>query len=180
MWTIFAVLILAIVSFLFSKTKAGKVFFTVAAERSFLTRKFYSSLSMARFTSTFSMLLKSGDDLPMALSMAGTVCPSRKIRERLDHCHKQILSGDSLADALIESGLFSPTHVGIIKSGVRSGATPKVMKKLSELYEEDSERVLSGSLSMIEPLLITLLSVIIGIILTCIMLPLIGILSSIG
>ncbi|MCL1918342.1 MAG: type II secretion system F family protein [Peptococcaceae bacterium] len=180
MWVIFSVLILVILAFFYGKTKSGRNFFSNLAERSFFTRKFHMSRSMARFTSTFAMLLDSGDDLPIALALAGTVCRNQSIRERIDRCHKQVLSGNSLSDVLIESGLFNPTHVGMIKSGVRSGATPKVMKKLSDLYEEDAERILFGFVTLIEPLLISVLSVIIGVVLLCIMLPLIGILSSVG
>ena len=180
MWVIFAILVISILAFFYGKTRPGKRFFSNLAERSFFTRKFHMSRSMARFMSTFAMLLDSGDDLPMALSLAGTVCRNQSIQERIEQCHKQVLSGNSLADVLIDSGLFNPTHVGMIKSGVRSGATPKVMKKLSDLYEEDAERILTGFLTLIEPLLISLLSVIIGVVLLCIMLPLIGILSSVG
>lgn len=180
MWTVFAVLVLAITGYLYAQTKSGQRFFAVVTERFPLPRRFQATLSMARFTSTFSLLLSSGGDLPTAMSLASTVCPSRRIRAKIGQCHKQILTGASLADVLINSDLFNPTHIGMIKSGVRLGATPKVMERLAQIYEEDSERMLSKLLALIEPLLIGALSVIIGVILLCIMLPLIGILSSIG
>ena len=180
MWTVLGILVISALGFLFSRSRPGRRFFAAVAERAPVTRRFNKSLSMARFASTFSLLLTSGDDLPMALSMASTVCPSQGVRGRLEQCHQQILAGDSLADALIYSGLFSPTHTGMIKSGVRSGSTPKVMQRLAEIYEDDSERILVEFMSLVEPLLIGLLSVVIGIVLLCIMLPLIGILSSFG
>ncbi|MCL1790178.1 MAG: type II secretion system F family protein [Peptococcaceae bacterium] len=180
MWTVLTLLVLVILGFMFNMTKAGKRFFASVAEWAPVTRTINKTMSMARFTSTFSLLLTSGDDLPMALSMASTVCPSRGVRSRLEQCHIEVLAGGALADVLIGSGLFSPTHVGMIKSGVRSGSTPRVMGRLSAIYEQESTQVLAGFLSLIEPLLISLLSIIIGVILLCIMLPLIGILSSFG
>ncbi|MCL1851668.1 MAG: type II secretion system F family protein [Peptococcaceae bacterium] len=180
MWLVLILLVLFVLGLLFNRTRAGKRFFAAMAENAPVTRTINRTLSMARFTSTFSLLLTSGDDLPMALSMASTVCPSRGVKARLEQCHQQVLAGGALAEVLIGSGLFNPTHVGMIKSGVRSGATPKVMGRLAEIYEQESSRVLAGFLALIEPLLISLLSVVIGVILLCIMLPLIGILSSFG
>ena len=92
----------------------------------------------------------------------------------------KVQAGDPLAAVFTESGIFNPTHNGILSSGIRSGATPKVMERLSEIYEQNTSRMIESFLSLIEPLMIGVLSLIIGIILICIMLPLIGILSSIG
>jgi len=135
---------------------------------------------MARFTSALSLLLGAGDEIIPAMSMARGLCRSARIASKLEECQAKIAVGGAFSDALIESGLFSAAHVGMIKSGDRAGAMPKVMQRLSEIYGQDSARMLDRFFSLVEPALISALSIIIGIILLCIMLPLIGILSSIG
>ena len=112
--------------------------------------------------------------------MSQTVSRSRKIQIKLSECQAKLLDGEALSDTLIESGLFNAAHAGMIKSGDRAGATPKVMQRLSEIYAQDSARMLDRFFSLVEPVLISVISAVIGIILLCIMLPLIGILASIG
>ena len=180
LWVMFGLLVVGIAGFGFSKTSAGKEFFSKFAESSPFTRKFNEELAMARFTSMFAMLITSGDEVSMALTMAAKACGHRQITARLEACCKSVIGGESLGVVLLDSGLFNPAYAGMLKSGIRSGATTKVMKKLSELYEQNAERILARFLALIEPLLIGLLSVVVGVILLCIMLPFIGMMASIG
>jgi type IV pilus assembly protein PilC len=54
------------------------------------------------------------------------------------------------------------------------------MKRLAELYGDDANESLNRAVSIIEPVMVGVLSVIIGAILLSVMLPLMGIMSSIG
>jgi type IV pilus assembly protein PilC len=54
------------------------------------------------------------------------------------------------------------------------------MKKLAERYREEIDARIDGLLSMLEPSLVAVFSVIVGMILISVMLPLMGIMSSIG
>ena len=54
------------------------------------------------------------------------------------------------------------------------------MKKLAEVYDDEVDRSISRVVSVIEPTLVGILSVVIGAILLSVMLPLMGIMSSIG
>ena len=180
LWIMFGLLVIAIVGLLFSRTNPGKRFFSNLFERSPFTRKFHASLSMARFTSMFSMLLASGDEVSMAMNLAGSVCSNTEIRGKIDRCYKRIIAGDSFAIVLVDSGLVSKTHSGMLKSGVRSGSIPKVMRRLSEIYEQQTDKTLARFLSMIEPVLIGVLAVVIGTMLLCVMLPFIGMMTSLG
>jgi len=180
MWVIFAALFCAVAGFLFFKTKPGKRFFTHVAETSFITRRYHEKLSVARFTSAFSTLLSAGEDVPAALSMASVVGRNRKTKTSLDLCYEKVLAGEPLSDILTGSGLFSPSHSGMIRSAARAGRMPVVTQRLSRIYGQDADRMLSHFFSLLKPLLVGAVSVIAGIILLCVMLPLTGILSSVG
>ena len=180
LWVVLGILAITVAGFIFSKTSTGKRFFANLVERAPFARRYGAALSMARFTSMFSMLLSSGDEVSLALLMAGSACRNSGIRAKLAQCYHQVRAGEPLGDVLVNSGLFSPMHAGMLKSGIRSGATPKVMLKLSDIYEQNAERMLARFLSLIEPMLISILSVIVGAILLCIMLPVIGMMASVG
>ena len=180
LYMMLGLLVLVVAGLTYSKTKQGKKFFANAFERSPFTRKFHASLSMARFTSMFSMLLASGDEVSLAMNLAGSVCSNREIQSKIERCHKSIVAGEPLALVLVDSGLVSKTHSGMLKSGVRSGSLSKVIRRLSEIYEQQTDRILSRFHSMIEPILIGILAVVIGVMLVCIMLPFVGMMTSLG
>ena len=54
------------------------------------------------------------------------------------------------------------------------------MEKLAGIYEEDVDSSLENLIASIEPVLVTVLALIVGAILLAVMLPLTGIMSSIG
>ena len=180
MWTIFAILLFAIVIFIFSKTNPGKRALLKTLERSLITRRLHETLSVAHFTSAFSTLLEAGDEMIPALQMAREVSGSQKVMSRLEGSSEKMQKGRTLADTLVDSGLFSTSHEGMLRSGDRAGVMPKVLRKLSDIYTSESERLMSRFISLMEPALIGVLSVVIGVILLCIMLPLIGILAAVG
>ena len=62
--------------------------------------------------------------------------------------------------------------------GIQVGKQDEVLKKLGSLYEEEVEHSTSRFLNIIEPTIIAALSLIVGIILLSIMLPLMSIMSS--
>ena len=81
-------------------------------------------------------------------------------------------------EALSESGLFADFYNRMVKVGAASGHEPQVMEKIAEIYEEQVEDGLDRLISIVEPTLVALLSVVIGAILLSVMLPMAGVLSS--
>ena len=54
------------------------------------------------------------------------------------------------------------------------------MKQISQNYEDETDKQINHIISIIEPTLVIILSVVVGIILLSVLLPLMGIMSSIG
>lgn len=59
----------------------------------------------------------------------------------------------------------------------RTGVLDEVMHKIAVQYEEDIDTQISGIIAAIEPTLVIILSVIVGVILLAVMLPLMGIMA---
>ena len=180
MWLLVVLFTVVLVCYLLSLTRRGRYFFHHLLENSFITRAYYSVLSLSRFTSTFAMLIKSGEDLSIALSLATEVSQNQTLQLHLTECLDKMNNGEPLGDALAESQAFPPLHAGLLRAGDRAGSLPKVLTRLSTIYSEQAGQKLDAFLSVIEPLLIGFLSLLIGIILVCIMLPLLGLMSTIG
>ena len=68
----------------------------------------------------------------------------------------------------------------MVSVGFRSGNVDVVLKKIADCYEENTNRRLQSIIAILEPTLVIILSVIVGLILLSVILPLMGIMTSIG
>lgn len=68
----------------------------------------------------------------------------------------------------------------MVSVGFRSGNVDVVLKKIADRYEENTNRRLQSIIAILEPTLVIILSVIVGLILLSVILPLMGIMTSIG
>ena len=126
------------------------------------------------------MMLSSGYDTDRMLELMPTVLDDENVIQKVAECRKKIDDGKNFAQAITETGIFSGVYARMISVGYATGTLDSVMKKLASLYEEEIDRSLESFVSLIEPLLIAVLSVVIGAVLLSVMLPLMGIMSSIG
>ena len=65
----------------------------------------------------------------------------------------------------------------MIRVGAQAGQTDVVMSRLAALYENEVDDSITRAVSMIEPSLVALMSVIIGAILLSVMLPLLSLMG---
>ena len=82
-------------------------------------------------------------------------------------------------DALSESGLFEVLNARLIIVGLRAGAADEVMNKLAQRYRETSLTVTGNIISIVEPSIVIVFSLLVGLVLFSVMMPLLGILSEI-
>ena len=68
----------------------------------------------------------------------------------------------------------------MVAVGFKSGSLDKAMKQIAERFEKDTQRRIYSLISVLEPTLVIVLSIIVGMILMSVILPLMGIMSTIG
>lgn len=100
-------------------------------------------------------------------------------QEKIDACQKQMNEGQELSQALFTSGMFTGVYARMVSVGSRTGFMDHAMEQIADLYQEDIDSRMNDVLAVLEPTLVVLLSLIVGVILLSVMLPLMGIMSSI-
>ena len=68
----------------------------------------------------------------------------------------------------------------MVTVGFKTGSADAVMKKLADRYQDEVDAEVTRLVSLVEPTLVAVFSVLVGFILLSVMLPLMGIMSSIG
>lgn len=155
--------------------------FTVWFRSRFGGRGVLGQMAVSRFASSMAMAVASGLSMEEAVEMSSRLCGgAREIDEKTARCRAAIEAGDSPADALSASGLFSGRDCRLLKLAERTGDLPDTLEQLARRQEEESLRRVDRIVSSIEPAIVTITSVLAGTILVSVMLPLMGLLSAIG
>jgi len=135
-------------------------------------------ISAGRFASVMSMMLRSGFPLNESLQLVSGVVNNRQVAEKVETVRQRMEKGESFPDAVERMGIFEPLHCRMIRVGAQAGQTDVVMARLAALYEDEVDDSITRAVSMIEPSLVALMSVIIGAILLSVMLPLLSLMGS--
>jgi len=142
--------------------------------------QFAKSLAASRFANCMYLALASGLDTEQGLLLAEGLVGNHYAAAGIRKCRELIKGGEPFANALLSAGLFSNMYSSIISIGYKTSAMDNVMLRISKAYESETADRLRRFVSVLEPTLIIVLSFFIGLILISFLLPLLGIMSSIG
>lgn len=162
------------------RTEKGRRCLAGLFQRFPLTVRAARQLAVARFTNALAIFLASGVDVDTALDAAGGMAGHAALQERVRACSVQMHEGAGLATAIWDQRLFEPLYGRMLLSGARSGSLDQVLQRLGELFSQDADEQMDRLIDAIEPVLAGFLTVAVGVTLLSVMLPLIGILGSIG
>ena len=140
-------------------------------------RRTSDKISAARFAAVMAMMLKSGYPLDESLRLVGGVIADPDVARRVQACRAKMAEGMSFPDAVEQLSIFAPLHQRMIRVGAAAGQIDSVMKKLAEIYEDEADDAITHTVSIIEPTMVALMSVVIGSILLAVMLPLLSLMG---
>ena len=180
MYIILGLAVISVIIAVFARTRPGKDFIGWFASVFPLTKNINKKIAASRFANAMSMTLSSGMDVNSALKMSVNLIENAVYKARFGECIKDIENGESFAKAIGKTGAFSGMYIKFIDVGQKTGTVDSVMKKISDICDSEADTSLSNATSFIEPLLVGILSVIIGIILISVMIPLVEVMSNIS
>lgn len=130
-----------------------------------------------RFANGMALTLSSGLTPQECLSLTLALIDDPVFQKRLLDCKASMEQGNDLCETLLEHHIFSGLYARIASLGSKTGALDFVMEKIASSYEEEIDHRLSALIGLIEPVFVVILSIIVGIILLSVMLPLISIMA---
>ena len=135
----------------------------------------------ARFAQGLAMGLGSGLTLEESGNLAAMLLEDIPgAAKRCALCARKLEQGESLADALGESGLLDAYSCRMLSVGIRSGSGDAVMADIARRQMLSAEETLENAIAKVEPAMVLTASILVGLILLSVMLPLMNILSAIG
>lgn len=177
--TLFIFVITAAVMILY-KTSNGRARLQNFLTRFPVTSGFYEKIAASRFASGMYLAFTSGMDTFRSLDMIAGIVENEEMYKKIEICRAELNKNSNLPEALAKAKIFSNLYSRMVAVGFHSGSVDLVMKQIADSYDEETKKQINHIISIIEPTLVIILSLIVGLILMSVLLPLMGIMSSIG
>jgi type IV pilus assembly protein PilC len=110
-------------------------------------------IDLARFTHFFSVMFKSGINIPEALVAARNVVKNRVIKESVEIVHRSIVEGNNLTSSLRISNQFPTLVIRMFKVGEDSGNMNDAMSNIKFFYDREVNDSVDTMVGMIQPIL---------------------------
>lgn len=127
--------------------------------------------AVVRIALIISTMMRSGLVFLKALEVAKQSSNNLIIQKALDDCKDAVHGGRDIAEALDQSGVFPPTVVQVFALGQQSGRLEDMLDRLAEGYDKQVTSATQRLTAVLEPVMILLLAVVVGMIAFATVLP---------
>jgi type IV pilus assembly protein PilC len=134
-------------------------------------------VTMARFSRTLSTLVSAGVDIIKALEITGQTAGNWVIEEALADVRAKVHEGVPIAQPLIDNPIFPPMVSQMVKIGEETGELEKMLGKIADFYEDEVDAAIQSLTSIVEPLMMILVGLMVGVIVIAMYLPMFKMLS---
>jgi type IV pilus assembly protein PilC len=132
---------------------------------------------LTEFARTLSLLLTAGISLLQALQIVTDAVGNSVYREALADTASQVEKGISLAQSIGRFEMFPPLLSQMISVGEETGKLDDVLMKLSKYFESESEHAIKNMTTALEPMIMIVLGIGVGLMVVAIIMPIYGLTS---
>ena len=165
------------------RSEAGRIAVMHLMEKFPATRPAMEQLAVSRFASALAAYTASGINTDEAMRRAIEVVEHEGLKAKATAAYGLMIDAESprsLAQAISEAEVFEQIHARLLTIGTRSGSLDAALDRLSANFFDGAILQIDAAIDNIEPALAAFLTIAVGATLISVMLPLIGIMGSIG
>lgn len=144
------------------KTQTGRRILDWAKINAPIMGPMFRKVTLSRCVRTLGTMIQSGVSMLDAIRLTSEVSGNIYYEESWNRVLDQITQGNRICEALQGDPLFPKTLVQMIASGEETGKLDFVLQKVSVYYDREVEMSLKTCTSMIEPIMITVMGVVVG------------------
>ena len=134
-------------------------------------------ISVARFCRTLSTLISSGVPILDGLEITARTAGNSIVEDAIMTTRKSIERGETVSAPLKDTGVFPAMVTQMIGVGEATGALDTMLAKIADFYEEEVDAAVAGLLTLLEPIMISVLGIIVGGIVIAMYLPIFDLIS---
>ena len=177
-YTVLGVVALVMILLAVGRTPRGKYFFHTLLLHIPLVGKAQTALISAKFARGFGLLLSSGMDVVDAMSVISAVLGNKNVEKRFQLATADVREGQSITSALTKYRLFPTILIQMVSVGEKTGSVDKVLLQSSSYFDDQAERLLTGMTTLIQPIMLGIMGLIVGLLFYAIYSPMIAIMQT--
>ena len=164
-----------------SRTPKGKTYLDSIKLSAPAIGNLYTKLYLSRISDNMSTMLSSGISIVRSIEITSDIVGSNVYQIILKNAGEAVKAGSSFSDALSKNTDHVPQiMVQMIKVGEETGGLSNILKTLAQFYKREVDDAVDTLVGLIEPIMIVVLGLGVGILLTSILVPIYNIASGIS
>jgi len=136
--------------------------------------------AVAKFTRTLGTMITSGVPILDGLDIVAETSGNKTIERAILLTRSRISEGKTIAEPLMESGVFPAMVCQMITVGETTGALDVMLAKIADFYEDEVDMTVSALTTLLEPIMMVFLGGTVGFLLICMYLPIFKLVTVIG
>jgi type IV pilus assembly protein PilC len=171
-WYLLALVVFGFLGmYLVMRTESGKMFWDRWQLKLPIFGDLFTKIYVARFAINMHTLLKGGIPILISLKISANVVGNRVYAGIIRNAIKEIKDGSDMSSAFIKYKEFPSVASQIIRVGEKTGKIDSVLKTLANFYRKEVDVLIRNMTSLIEPVMIVVLGIGIGIFVVSILMP---------
>ncbi len=178
-WAILAGVAVLGVSFkFFLNTERGRGMWDVFKVKVPIFGALSKRIYLVRMTRSLNTLIAGGVPLPDALSITADVVSNKVYSDLIWQTKKEVDGGNPLASVFLTSNDVPAMVSQMMRLGEQTGRLDQVLEKLTSFYSREIENMVGNLVSLIEPLIMVVMGIAVGVMVAAIILPMYNLATS--
>jgi type IV pilus assembly protein PilC len=135
---------------------------------------------MARLLRTLATLVAAGVDIIKALEIAGSTAGNWLVERAMADVRVKVQEGVPIAEPLTADPIFPPMVSQMVRIGEETGELEQMLSKIADFYEDEVDSAIANLTSIIEPIMMILVGMMVGVIIIAMYLPMFKMMQLIG
>jgi type IV pilus assembly protein PilC len=140
----------------------------------------FRKASVSRFARTFGTLLSSGVPILQALQITRDTIGNTILMQAIDDVHDRVKEGEGISGPLEATKVFPVMVTSMIEVGEETGQLHEMLNRIADTYDEEVDNAVAGLTSIIEPVMIVMMALVVGVIVIALFLPIIRIIQQLS
>lgn len=179
-FVLIAIVIGGVFAYRSMQNEAGRLFFDRMKLGFPYIGDLYEKLYLSRIADNFSTMLAAGVPVVEAVEITGSVVGSATYEVILKQVGDDVKGGLSISDALSKHAEVPGIMIAMIKVGEETGELGNILTTLAKFYRREVTTAVDTLVDLIEPLMIVMLGLGVGVLLAAVLIPIYNLAGSIS
>ncbi|NMC51617.1 type II secretion system F family protein [Candidatus Kuenenbacteria bacterium] len=131
----------------------------------------FQRIYLVRFTRSMATLVEGGVPITTSLNIVSDVVGNAYYKDLIDRTAKDVQDGNPIATLFLKSKEIPPMIAHMLSVGEKTGRISDVLSKMTDFYAREVESLVANLISLIEPMIMVVMGVGVGIMVAAVIMP---------